>query len=73
MLLGVLNASLLGNLLTGKDKMGADEGAIAESRGRDTIRAGKNFWCHPISSLILNIMKMNPHLMAFIQKIIYLQ
>ena len=43
MLLGVLYASLLGNLLTGKDKMGADEGAIAESRGRDTIRAGKNF------------------------------
>ena len=73
MLLGVLYASLLGNLLTGKDKMGADEGAIAESRGRDTIRAGKNFWCHPIFSLILNIMKMNPHSMVFIQKIFYLQ
>ena len=42
MLLGVLYASLLGNLLTSKGKIGADEGAIAESRGRGTIRAGKN-------------------------------
>ena len=34
MLLGTLGASLLGNLLTGKDIMGAGEG---------TIRAGQDF------------------------------
>ena len=43
MLLRVLYASLLGNLLTGKDKMGAGEGSIAESPGGGTIRAGKTF------------------------------
>ena len=36
MLLGILGASLLGNLLTGK-------GAIAASQERGTIRAGKKF------------------------------
>ena len=41
MLLGTLDASLLGNLLTGKSTIRAGEG---------TIRAGQEFWCY----LILN-------------------
>ena len=36
MLLGILGASLLGNLLTGKGTTTAAEG---------TIRAGEDFWC----------------------------
>ena len=39
MLLGILGASLLGNLLTGKSIIKAGEG---------TIRAGENFECRPI-------------------------
>ena len=41
MLLGTLGASLLGNLLTGKVTMGADEGATATSQGRGTITTGE--------------------------------
>ena len=51
MLLGTLGASLLGNLLTGKVTVGADEGAIATSQGRgtitadegETVKGGQNF------------------------------
>ena len=39
MLLHTFGASLLGNLLTGKDTIRAGQG---------TIRAGENFYCHPI-------------------------
>ena len=39
MLLDILGASLLGNLLTGKDTTTAAE---------STIRAGEDFWCHLI-------------------------
>ena len=39
MLLGILGASLLGNLLTGTGKTRAGEGTIRASEG--TIRAGK--------------------------------
>ena len=39
MLLGILGASLLGNLLTGKINIRAGEG---------TIRVGENFWCRLI-------------------------
>ena len=39
MLLGTLDASLLGNLLTSKDAIRADE---------ERIRAGEKFWCQPI-------------------------
>ena len=41
MLLGTLRASLLGNPLTGKDTIRADEGTIRAGEG--TIRAGKDF------------------------------
>ena len=40
-LLGTLNASLLGNLLTGKEVIRAGEGAIRTGEG--TIRAGQDF------------------------------
>ena len=43
MLLGTLGASLLGNLLTGKGRVRADEGATEISQGRGMIRAGKDF------------------------------
>ena len=43
MLLGELDASLLGNLLTGKGVMRAGEGPIAESQGRGAIRTGRDF------------------------------
>ena len=43
MLLDTLDAILLGNLLTGKDTIRADKGAIATSKGRDTKRAGPDF------------------------------
>ena len=67
MLLGILGASLLGNLLTGKSIIKAGEG---------TIRAGENFECRPILYLILrykNIIRKNLNLMVFIQEIIYLK
>ena len=43
MLLGILGASLLGNLLTGKGiyRAGKGKGAIAKSQGRGTKRAGE--------------------------------
>ena len=41
--MGTLDADLLGNLLTGKGTIKAEEGAIATSQGRKTIRAGHNF------------------------------
>ena len=50
MLLNTLEASLLGNLLTGKGTIKAGEGAIALSQGHEanmsgqgTIRAGQDF------------------------------
>ena len=43
MLLGTLHASLLGNLLTGKDKIRPSEGTIRA--GEDTIRADQSFRC----------------------------
>ena len=60
MLLCTLGASLLGNLLSGKG----------------TITADEQFWCCPILYMILkykNIMKMNLDFMVFIQEIIYLK
>ena len=41
MLLGTLSASLLGNLLTGKDTIRAGQGTMRVSEG--TIRAGQKF------------------------------
>ena len=41
MIFCTLGASLLGNLLTGKEVILAGEGAITLSRGRSTIRAGE--------------------------------
>ena len=43
LLLGTLGSSLLRNLLTGKGRIRAGEGAIRMSRGRGTIRAGREF------------------------------
>ena len=43
MLLGTLDASLLGNLWTGKGKIKADEGVIVTSQGQGIIRACQNF------------------------------
>ena len=63
LLLGALAASLLG-------------GTYVIWASESIIRAGKYFSCHPIVQLILkykNIIKMNLHLMTFIQKIIYLK
>ena len=48
MLSGILSASLLGNLLTGKGTIRAGEGALAASRRQGTIRSGRNFQCCPI-------------------------
>ena len=42
-LLGILVASLLGNLLRVKGAIRAGEGAIATTRRRGTIRPGENF------------------------------
>ena len=41
--LGILGASLLRKLLTGKSAIRASDGAIATSRGQGTIRAGHDF------------------------------
>ena len=46
MLLGTLDASLLGNLLIGKGVIRGGEGIIGAGGG--TIRAGQDFWCHLI-------------------------
>ena len=46
MLLGALGASLLGNLLTGKKVIKADE--HTNWAGKWKIRAGQDFWCHLI-------------------------
>ena len=43
MLLGTLGASLLGNLLTGKEAMKTGEGATATSQGQGTIKAEQDF------------------------------
>ena len=43
MLLGTLNASLLGNILAGKGVIRAGKGATAASQGRRMIRTGKDF------------------------------
>ena len=63
----LLGASLLGNLLTGKDII---------RTGEDTIRAGKDFWYRLILKLKLKykiITMTNLNLMVFIQEIIYLK
>ena len=46
MLFGTLAASVLGNLLEGKRKIGTGESTIRASRG--TIRAGQSFECRLI-------------------------
>ena len=46
MLLGILGASLLGNLLEGKGTIKAGEGKIRAVEGK--IRAGQDFWCNLI-------------------------
>ena len=43
-LLGTLDASLLGNLLTGKGTIRAGEGTLRAGEG--TIRPGQDFKCH---------------------------
>ena len=43
LLLGILGASLLGNLLTGKRVMRTSEGAIPASRRQSTVRVRKDF------------------------------
>ena len=43
MLLGTVGASLLGNILTGRDTIRAGKGAIATSQGRGMIRASQDF------------------------------
>ena len=50
MLIGKLGASVMGNILTGKRLIRADEGAIATNQGREaniprqgTIKAGQEF------------------------------
>ena len=43
MLLGTLGASLLGNLLTGKETIRAGERTTATSKGQGTIRAAEDF------------------------------
>ena len=43
MFLYTLGASLIENLLTGKDTIREGEGAIATSRGQGTIKAGQDF------------------------------
>ena len=67
MLLDTLGTSLLENPLTGKDTIRAGEG---------TIRAGQGFKSRYIILQILkrkSIMRMNLHLMMFIQEIFYLK
>ena len=83
MLLGTLDASLLGNLLTGKGvyRAGKGKGAIAMSQGWGINRAGSiiqqnGFLIPPHPLLILkytNIIKMNQDLMVFILEIISLK
>ena len=42
MLFGTLGASLLGNLLTGKEMMRAGEGSVASrAKGKGTVRTGE--------------------------------
>ena len=73
---GILSASLLGNLLTGKDIIKAGEKALATCRRQGTIRSGQDFQCRPILKLILkyeSVIKMNVNLMVFIQEIVCLK
>ena len=67
MILGNLGASLLGNILTGKEVIRAGEG---------TIRPGQIISCCIMLSLFLkykSIIKMNLNLMVFIEEIFYLK
>ena len=67
MILGNLGASLLGNILTGKEVIRAGEG---------TIRPSQNISCCIMLSLFLkykSVIKMNLNLMVFIEKIFYLK
>ena len=65
--LGLIGASLLGNLLTVKGRVRA---------GKDTGRAGLNFqWCLILFKILKykTIIKINLNLMVFIQEIINLK
>ena len=67
MLLGILGASLSGNLLTGGVGIRGDE---------ETVRAGKDFWCQLILEQFLkykSIIKANLNLMVFIHEVICLK
>ena len=71
-LLSTLGASLLGNLLTGKDTIRAGEDTTRAADG--TIRAGQGFLMppHPLTNLkYKSIIRTNLNLMVFIQEIIY--
>ena len=73
-LLGTLGASLLENLLTGKDTIKADESTIRAVEG--LIRTGQDFQHFLILRRIFkykSIIKMNLNLIVFIQEIIYLK
>ena len=77
MLLGTLDASLLGNILTGRGINRSGEGKGINRTGEGIVRAdygGKmDFLCRPIFELILkykNIIKMSLDVMVFILEII---
>ena len=87
MLLGILGASLLGNLLTVKGiyRVGKGKGAIAKSQGRGINRAGEGIVRarygnktdfippHPLTNFeIQKYYQMNQDLMEFILELIYL-
>ena len=48
MLLGILGASLLRNLLTGKEEIAVNQGQGKIKAGEGTIRAGQGIYCHLI-------------------------
>ena len=82
MLLGILGASLLGNMLVGKgiNRAEYDSKDFHSKRGKGIIRVGYgyklDFRYHLILWLVLkykNIIRMNPDLMEFTLKIIYLK
>ena len=63
MLLGILGASLLEDLLTGK---------CTTRAGESTIRADQDFQCHLILKY-KSIIKTNPNFVVFTQEIIFLK
>ena len=61
MLLGTLGASSLGNMLAGKRAKATSEGSGVNKADKETTRAGLDFVCRLILSLILkqkDIIKM---------------